>query len=93
LGLLFNANLLEKVRVKIWASPLMRSFINLLLCAGMIAKAQRWANCSFSGKVLEQTNESEQLLGLLGRKVGMMRLFTDDGDASLSRCWMCPTTA
>ena len=27
-------------------------------------------------------------LGLLGRKVGMMRLFTDDGDAVPSRWWM-----
>ncbi|KAI1692191.1 ribosomal protein l4/L1 family domain-containing protein [Ditylenchus destructor] len=31
--------------------------------------------------ILEKTNESEQLPRLLGRKVGMMRLFTDDGDA------------
>jgi large subunit ribosomal protein L3 len=32
-------------------------------------------------------------LGLLGRKVGMMRLFTDDGTQFPSRWWMCPTTA
>jgi hypothetical protein len=28
-----------------------------------------------------ENHESEQSLGLLGRKVGMMRIFTDDGDA------------
>jgi large subunit ribosomal protein L3 len=33
------------------------------------------------GESFGETNESEQSLGLLGRKVGMMRLFTDDGDA------------
>jgi large subunit ribosomal protein L3 len=32
-------------------------------------------------KVLEKTMSQSTRLGLLGRKVGMMRLFTDDGDA------------
>jgi len=32
-------------------------------------------------KVLEKTMSLSTSLGLLGRKVGMMRLFTDDGDA------------
>jgi len=34
-----------------------------------------------SVKVLEKTMSLSTSLGLLGRKVGMMRLFTDDGDA------------
>jgi large subunit ribosomal protein L3 len=34
-----------------------------------------------SVKVLEKTMSLSNSLGLLGRKVGMMRLFTDDGDA------------
>jgi len=32
-------------------------------------------------EVLEKTMSQSNRLGLLGRKVGMMRLFTDDGDA------------
>ena len=32
-------------------------------------------------EVLEKTMSLSNSLGLLGRKVGMMRLFTDDGDA------------
>ena len=31
-------------------------------------------------------------LGLLGRKVGMMRIFTDDGDSIQLPCWTCRTT-
>ena len=32
-------------------------------------------------EVLEKTMSQSNSLGLLGRKVGMMRLFTDDGDS------------
>ena len=32
-------------------------------------------------RVLENNMSQSNRLGLLGRKVGMMRLFTDDGDA------------
>jgi small subunit ribosomal protein S10 len=47
-GLCLTRTCLKKqFALKFGASPLMRSFINLLLCA---RQAQRWANCSFSGK-------------------------------------------
>jgi hypothetical protein len=38
-------------------------------------------NCSRAVEVTEKTMSLSNSLGLLGRKVGMMRLFTDDGDA------------
>jgi hypothetical protein len=80
----FNANLLSlgssryTLRLRLFAFVKRRSFINRLSCTcsatpGPIAVA--------AVEVLEKQMSLSNSLGLLGRKVGMMRLFTDDGDA------------
>jgi hypothetical protein len=56
-----------------------RSFINRLSCT-CECKRRRPIEVA-AVEVLEKQMSLSNSLGLLGRKVGMMRLFTDDGDA------------